>query len=346
MTMLKKQLFILLSLMLTSIAGAQDYYTTIDILRPGRVTFPKEAQHVLVVNNAVNQPHDYAHQSRLMGQITSNVTIDTDSALLYFLTAFSQTLEDQEFFGSVDLLETTQNTSERYFEQHSMTGLQIDHLRKMYDADAIITLNRLLLSDMLEDYLTTDEDYYAYLEVHCVSIWHIYMPGQERPTAITLSDTLLWENRDYRRSDAIDALPNRRDALLDMAIYSAQSIGRRLVPHWEQRDRYFYYHSDKQMQAGMDSLYHKKWEGAIGEWYSAYERGNTKLKACAAANMASAFEIEGDLRSAYFWAQRAAEHFGDGLLTNNKQQQEANMRAYANELQMRIKEEDLLQLQY
>lgn len=344
--MMKRHISILLSLLCVLAVSAQDYYTTIDVLRPGRFTFTKDVQHVLIVNNSVPQPHDYAHQSRLMGQITNNVVVDTDSALIYFLTTLSQTLDDQHFFSSVDLLEKSQNNSERYFEQHSLTALQVDHLRKLYDADAVVALNRLLLSDILEDYLTADDDYYAYLEVRCVSVWQIYLPGQERPQALTLADTLVWENRDYRRSDAIDALPNRRDALLDMAIYSAETIGKRLVPHWEQRDRYFYYNSDRQMRAAMDSLYHKRWDAAIGEWYSAYERGNSKLKACAAANMAAAFEIEGDLRSAYYWAIKAAEYFGDGFLTTNKQQQQTNMLAYARELQIRIREEEILQDQY
>ena len=336
-----KYIILLFTVLSTCFVSAQDLFTTIDVLRPGRVQFPETVNNVLIVNNAVQQPHDYAHQSRLMGQMTSNAIIDTDSALIYFLTTFTQSLDQQHYFNSVDLLEKSQNTSGRYFEQHPLGSLQIDHLRKMYDADAVIVLNRLILSDLIEDFVTAEDDFCAVLEARCVSVWQIFMPNQERPLPLTLSDTLVWSNTDYRRSDALEALPDRRDALLDMAIISAQTTAEQLVPHWEQRDRYFYEHSDRVMKEALDLFYHKQWDEAIGKWYEAYQRGNNKLKARAAANMAGAFEIEGDLNSAYYWAKMAAEHFGSGFFSTDRQQQQ-NLEAYADELKIRLIEAESL----
>ncbi len=340
--MLKKIISILILTITTVIVSAQDYYTTIDILKPGCLVFPSSVSNVLVVNNAVNQPHDYGHQSHLAGQVRSTTIVDTDSAVLYFLSTFTKSLEEQEFFDNVDLLEKSQNHSGQYFQQHSITSLQADHLRKMYDADALIVLNRLMLSDLVEDFMTDADDYYASLEVRCVSIWHIFMPNGGQPQSLTLADTLVWENRDLRRSDAINNLPNRRDALLDMSIYSAEETAKKIIPHWEQRDRYFYKHSDRRMKAGIDSLYHKKWDAAINEWYNAYQQGNNKLKARAAANIAATFEIEGDINSALYWAQQAAEHFNNHDFFGNEQRLYENMVLYANELSARLEDEKLL----
>ena len=345
--MIKRLFTISLFFISAAISFAQDYYTTIDILRPGCLAFPPSVNNVLVVNNAVNQPHDYGHQSHLAGQIRTTTKVDTDSAILYFLTTFTKSLEEQEFFENVDLLEKSLNNSEQYFQQHPITSLQADHLRKMYDTDALIVLNRLILSDLVEDFMTDADDYYAALEVRCVSIWHIFLPNGGQPQSLTLADTLVWENRDFRRSDAINNLPDRRDALLDMSIYSAQATAKKIVPHWEQRDRYFYKHSDRRMKAGIDSLYHKKWDAAIGEWYAAYQQSsNNKLKARAAANMASTFEIEGDINSALYWAQQAAEHFNTTSFFGNEQRQYENMILYAKELSARLKDEELLNQQY
>ncbi len=253
-----KKIYLISLLMAALTINAQDLYTTIDVLRPGCISFPSNIKNVLIVNNALPQPRTYGHQSQLSGQLKTNVDVNTDSAILYFLTSFSRALTEIDYFDNVDLLEKSQNKSNLYFAPSQLTPLQVDHLRKMYDADAVIALNRLLLSDILEDFPTTDDDYYASLEVHCVSVWHIFIADSDDPKALTLADTLVWENRDYRRSDAIGALPDRLDALLDMAIYSAQSTAEKILPHWEQRDRYFFTHNDRRMKAAMDAFYHKK----------------------------------------------------------------------------------------
>ena len=326
----------------TLIAGAQELYTTIDVMRPGCFDFPIDAQNVLVVNNAVQQPDDYGHQSHLAGQIRSTTQVNTDSAILYFLTTFTQSLGEQDYFTNVDLLEKSQNTSGQYFRQQPLTSLQTDHLRKKYDAEILLVLNRLILSDMVEDFITDEDDYLATLEVHCVSVWHIFLPESEQPRSLTLADTLFWENRTYRRSDAINNLPDRRNALLDMSIYSARESARKLVPHWEQRDRYFYTHSDRQMKVAVDSLYRKRWDAAINLWYAAYQRGNNALKARAAANMAATFEIEGDLNSAFYWANQAADLFGKKTFFASDYQHYTNLTAYVQELSVRIKEEETL----
>lgn len=341
-----KKAYIISAFLLTALAiNAQDLYTSIDVLRPGCFVFPQEIKNVLVVNNSLKQPDNYGHQTQLSGQLKTNVDVNTDSAILYFLTSFSRALADKQYFDNVDLLEKTQNKSVMYYTPSSLTALQVDHLRKMYDADAVIVLNRLLLSDILEDYLTTDDDYYAYLEVHCVSVWHIFLTDNDDPRSLTLADTLIWENRDYRRSDAIEALPDRRNALLDMAIYSAESTVNKLLPHWEQRDRYFYTHNNRTMKAGMDAFYHKQWDEAIDLWYEAYQSGNNNLKARAAANMAATFEIEGDLNSALYWAQQAVGLFYNLGVFSNSHEQYTKMVRYTTELQQRIKEEEELEKQ-
>lgn len=336
---MRKYIFTILLIATSLAASAQELYTTIDVLRPGLISLPQDVSHVLVVNNAVTQPHNYGHQSRLSGQMPSNIEIDIDSAVFYYLTSFTQQLNSDDYFGGVDLLEQSQNIAKNFYQLTTLNELQIDHLYKLYDIDALIVLNRLMLSDIVEDAFDTEfQDFYASLEVKCTALFSVYFPNQAKPQAISISDTLIWEYEDINRTTALNKLPNRRDALLDMAIYSAERAAKKILPHWQQVDRFFYTHNDKTMRAAVDQLYRKHWDEAINLWYEAYQTGKSKIKARAAANMAATFEIEGDLQSAYYWAKTAAQHFDEGFFTSDPIQKQ-KMLNYAKELQIRIQED-------
>lgn len=44
-------------------------YTTIDVLRPAKVSFPVDVNNLLIVNNAASQPQSYGHKTVLFNEI-------------------------------------------------------------------------------------------------------------------------------------------------------------------------------------------------------------------------------------------------------------------------------------
>ena len=60
-------------------------FTSIDVLRPAKVSFDKSAKNLLIVNNTTIQPSSYGHTNQLIGEKRKNVIIKVKHFIfLYF----------------------------------------------------------------------------------------------------------------------------------------------------------------------------------------------------------------------------------------------------------------------
>ena len=105
-----------------------------------------------------------------------------------------------------------------------------------------------------------------------------------------------------------------------------------LVPSWQTTRRYIYDHIA--LQSGLRAFQYQRWEEAIGDWLLLLDGYDKKAAACAAANIAIAYEMQGDYASACDYAQRAIRLFGAWKTAYGRQQQ-ANIRYYLARLQDR-----------
>ena len=340
--MANKKLHILLLLLLFTLVSfsQQQWYFSVDERYPAERTQLQDKQRVLVVNNALIQPNDFGHTTAIDGENHTNVEVDLSRSVLYCLFATTQTMESTGEFDAVELMDISQNHSNNYYTRTPLAFSQAERLCADYQADALLILNQLVLYDIVESYLTDDGTYYAYLQAYAQSHWTIHYAGLSREVTFTQADTLLWEsNLHYNRSQSLSELPSRQDALLYLARELGNRVGSSFAPSWHTTRRYIY--DLPALQAGLDAFRLQRWNSAINQWITILDTKDKKAAACAAANIAIAYEMLGDFSSACDYARHAIRLF-DVWKTAYGRQQQVNIRYYLAQLQARqARERDL-----
>ena len=331
---------LLLVLCSLSLSAQQQWYFSVDERYPAERTQLQGKQRILVVNNALTQPNDFGHTTAIDGESHGNVEVDISRSVLYSLFATTQTMESTGEYDAVELMDISQNQSTNYYTRTPLTFSNAERLCADYQADALLILNQLVLYDIVESYLTDEGTYYAYLQAYAQSHWTIHYAGLSREVAFTQADTLLWEsNLHYNRSQSLSELPSRQEALLYLARELGNRVGSSFAPSWHTTRRYIYELPD--LQAGLDAFRLQRWNSAINQWITILDTKDKKAAACAAANIAIAYEMLGDFSSACDYARHAIRLF-DVWKTAYGRQQQVNIRYYLAQLQARqARERDL-----
>ena len=319
---------------------AQQWHFTIDEYRDAERNALRGVRRVLVVNNALVQPDDFGHSTVLDGNNKSGISVRLDKALLYSLFSLTQTLDESGDFDAVELLDVSQNSSTNYYARESLSANKVQNLMQIYQVDALLVLNQLVLYDVLEAFQTDDGGQYAYIQAFAQSHWSMFFAdASRRSQTLSYADTLIWESKvEYTRTQALNQLPNREDALLYLASTLGEGLGKSFVHSWGTVPRYLYDIADAHIEAGLQSFRYQRWEEAIGNWQMAmgneskFEGRKSKVKdnktaAVAAANIAIAYEMLGDYSSACDYANEASRLFG-ALKTAWGRQQQVNIRYY------------------
>lgn len=341
-----KRIFLTLLAMATiGIAMAEKYYLSIDILKPGDITFKKEAMNLLIVNNTVKQPVGFGHSVIDNGQM-SLVEQNTDSAALFCLAGTYEAFEEFGFFSSVQWIENSQNKGSNFFILNYLTNEQTDSLAKIYNADVLLVLNRIALSDDLTSLFYEEE--YAWLgalDISSISSWSVHYPTTGKAETIHYTDSLYWEQISSTQEELLSTLPQRGDAEVDMAVYAGRNTCKRMLPSWETRDRYFYVNNDKTLKAGMDSIPYRKWEVALTLFEQATGEKKKVTQAYAHANCAVLYEMKGEIENALTHATEAmtiAQNSSAYQLTGRFSEE---IQAYVEDLRQRVADEKLLKEQ-
>ena len=331
---------LLLVLCSLSLSAQQQWYFSVDERYPAERTQLQNKKRILLVNNALTQPQDFGHSTILDGENKGNVEIDLSRSVLNCLFATTQSMESTGEFDAVELMDISQNQSTNYYSRTPLTFSQAERLCTDYQADALLTLNQLVLYDVVESFPTNEGTYYAYLQAYAQSHWTIHYAGQTREATFTQADTLLWESQlHYTRAQSLSDLPSRQEALLYLARELGNRIGSSFTPSWQTTRRYIYDLPD--LQAGLDAFRLQRWNSAINQWLTIVDSKDKKAAACAAANIAIAYEMLGDYGSACDYAQRSSRLF-DAWKTAYGRQQQVNIRYYLAQLQARqARERDL-----
>lgn len=291
--------------------GTNMLFTTLDVLRPAKVTFANDTEHLLIVNNSVVQPINAGHTTEYLNGEKKIDAVSTDSLALFALSVLSEELQNKDYFTTVtlELASVSKNT-----DFNTVAPLQYAMVRdlcKKYETDVVLSLDRIKVTDAASEYYYEEEGIYVgALDAKYESLWSIHYPDKVEVNPYVFRDSLYWETESYVRKNALDRLPKREDALIDGAILVGLNASDRLTPYWEKIDRYFFNPSDKTMKQGMDSVYVRNWDAAVQVWTTVFNNSNKiKLKAEAANNIAIGYEIIGDYDKAIEYAQYSFDYF-------------------------------------
>ena len=332
--------------------AAQQWYFTIDEYRDAERTALRDVRGVLAVNNALVQPTDFGHSTVLDGKNQGGIEVALDRAPLYNMFSLTQLLDGSGEMDLVELLDKSQNSSTNYYQRMVLSQQRANELLQRYNVDALLVLNQLVLYDVVEAFLTEEGGYYAYMQAFAQSHWNVYYADRRPVRTITQADTLVWESDiEYTRTQALNKLPNRQEALLYLASEVGTKLGQSLVPSWEPVRRYLYDDDHAYVQQGLEAFRRQRWEKAIYHWQqvandeSNVESRKLKVKedkkaaAVATANMAIAYELLGDYDSACASANEACRLFG-ALKSAWARQQQVNIRYYLEQLRAKKAKED------
>ena len=329
-----KKLHICLFFLLCALSSfsQQQWYFWIDEFYPAERNFLQKLSRVMLVNNTVAQPNDFGHSVAMDGVVLHKEEVALSEAALHCLFTATQTMDERMIFDRVELLEYSQNTSGMFYLRHQMSTEEKQRLCNEYDVDALIILNQLVLYNTLESF-PADDMYMATLQACAGAHWSVYVKARGNEYSFATSDTLYWESDyAYRRQEALGQLPSTQEALLYLACEVGANVANSLLPRWKSAKRYIY--ELKELQSGLDAFRYQHWNEAISLWLPCVDGNNKKAAACAASNIAIAYELSGDYALACDYAQRAIRLFGAWKTAYGRQQQ-ANIRYYLAQLQAR-----------
>lgn len=264
---------------------------TFDQLYPASLTYPEQVTRVAVVNNVPPVPSS-GEKKLTLGVLEGDGKIAAET--------LAASLADSRYFNQVLICDSALRVpGEPLYGDHRLTLAQVDTLSALLGADMLFSVERVRLQT------SRQEVFYpgfpmplTMVEIKATPLVRIYIPSRETPVAtLAKTDSLYWE-----------LSPSLTDAqVLKEGTAGAFSVLQNdLVPHWEPATRMYYDGGSVEMRDAAVCLRENDWQGARDLWtklYDARKKGSQKMKA--AFNIALSWEMEGDLKQAKEWIDKA-----------------------------------------
>ena len=326
-------LILLIGLFLSSCAGIK--YLTVETREPAQVTLPSSVLSVIVINNVVEQPDDIGHFTKQLGQSEiQKETASSDSIAIFFTEALAQFLEEEDYFQRVLFLGEPLRGDKDFFSEEPLTPEMMHEIRGKTGADAIISLDKLLIQTSKEEFYRQQGYTYSSMKANIQSILRIYLPTMEgNIPAVYYNDSIRWEGFDIqdKKAYAEAMLPSREEALKLTAVRSAEKMTYVFAPHWEMQDRWYYTLPSSLMREGEAFAKKADWFKAIEKWEAFFNnRSNKTDKAKAATNIALAYEMLDNMDKALEWATLANDLFVESTSQNSLERRRSLL--YKNEI--------------
>jgi tetratricopeptide (TPR) repeat protein len=337
-------LIVLLSgLLLSSCAGIQ--YLTVETREPAQIALPSDVLSVIVVNNVVVQPDDIGHSTKLLGRSDENKEKgSSDSIAMYYTEALVQFLEEEDYFQRVLLLDNPLRDDKDFFREQPLTPEMMNEIRSKTGADAIISLDKLIMETKKQEFYRQQRYTYSALTGKIHSILRVYLPTMEgKIPAVYYSDSIRWEGFDIpdKKAYADAMLPSREEGMKLLAVRAAEKMTYVFAPHWEMQDRWYYTLPASLMREGEAYAKRAEWNSAIEKWKTFYDnRSHKNDKAKAAANIALAYEMLDEMDKALEWAIIANDHFVQSTAQNSLERRRSLL--YKNEILRRNNKDNQL----
>ncbi|NLC50249.1 MAG: hypothetical protein GX762_07775 [Bacteroidales bacterium] len=342
------KLFLYLLIGATLVTGCAGIKTlTIQTQEPAQVTLPTNVGKLLIVDNVVGQPYDIGHSKKKLGRSAEKVSVRTDSLSIIFTEALAQFLNEEGFYDEVMLHNKPMRNDKEYWSEKPLSPETMLELKKSSGADAIVSLDKILVASEWEDLFVQEGYPYAKLSGKIRSTLRVYLPTLEGqiPT-VQYIDSLYWEGFDISdgRAYAEFVIPHAESALKELASYAADKMTYVLTPHWVTQERWYYTMSSSTMREAEAFVAQAKWEEAIAKWDSFYNSAKNKAdKAKAASNIAMGYEMLDDIETARDWVLIAQKLFEEGTPASSIERKRISI--YKTEIERRLDNTNKLNMQ-
>ena len=333
---MKRFLFCFLGVFSALFLMAESWHTTIEFLcPPAQNVLPANAKNsnILLVNNCPIQPANQGHKTIVLGGEKSTEEMDLSEAPFFCLMHTSFEMGEHL---SVSVYETpfytTEDSTNIIFTPISQE--QKKQLCEEYSSDILLILNKIEITDVEEVVLAQDGNSVAYLEAFVTTSWSVYDNTNGQIKDFQVVDTAYWETSGTSAQEALDMLPHRQEALLELAKQVGEKTSLTITPYWQVADRYIYAEKDENMQKGMDFFTKKQWQEAADAWLATSQK-DPIVRAYAMMNAAFCYEVMENLDKALEYTNAALKELAKAKKNKAKQPLE-DCNLYLAELQNRI----------
>ena len=139
-------------------------------------------------------------------------------------------------------------------------------------------------------------------------------------------------------------IPQAEEALKELAIYAADKMTYVLTPHWITQERWYYTLSPSLAGQAEAFAAGAKWEEAVKKWESFYNESKSKIdRAKTASNIALAYEMLDDMKSAHSWITIAQQLFNESTTSDSLERKRVSI--YKTEIERRLDNSNKLNMQ-
>lgn len=332
---------------LFSVLSCSKYHFTTGILVPADITVSQDIQTVGILNRSLPEKGNWL--SNLLEGFISGESIFADrEGSMNTIRGASNTLNVNPRFRAVLMEgEDYKGTGTKQFPI-PLDWSQVDQLCRKYKVDALVVLETFdsdifLVTGSRERTRKENGVEKKYLEFHAElrirvnSGWRFYdNVNKKLIDQQVFHDEKAWNGTGLTPDEAMRKLPSKRAAINQAGVFAGEMLAFRISPKWLNASRTIY-----KKGGGYDNFVQSKNAARIKNW-DEIERlmdpvtrvSNHKVAARACHNTAVAYEMRGELLIAYDWARKAY-----ALHSKSK------YRAYVNQLNVRIMDQDRLREQ-
>ena len=341
--MIKQIVYI--SLIVTFLSSCVTSSVLINLQRPADITINNDIKNVVVVNRSRPSKDNLA--GNIVEGLISGEDIGADrKGAEYCVEGLLGMLNKSERFslknqGGIDLKGTGTSSF-----PIPLAWNEVKSICGSYDGNALLVLetfdsdSRVLVGPpvvrtrKVKGIKVKELRYPSTLIMEVESGWRIYDVNKEK----IIDENKYLEIKEFNAwgsspEQAEFNLPSKRIAIKQAGIHSGEKYGLRISPIWLKVNRTYYIGKHEDFKNARQYVKSGDWDTAIEIWLPLTENEDLKIANRAAFNMALASEINGSLKTAIVWAQKA--------------QKKGNKKAYnyINVLNSRLVDEEKLKQQ-
>jgi len=283
-------LFVMMSLFLPACVTVRQ--CPIETLQPAKLTFTGSRNNIVIC----------APQTLLSDAIRTNTTasgVSADSVIANILFSLQHFWEEAPGF------------EDARFTIHIVKD---EELPAFPDIDLTVQLYGLQVANTYYGQQYGFFEWEAYLYVQYAAKWSVRDKSGKLIDDYTDRDLMVWPSGIQEgKAEAVDKLPDVKDAWWDMGIALAKNYVTRIVPQWHTgvREIYMINKFPELSQQAYRAMQNNGYARAFDIWenmlLACRKNGQKKIKSQITFNMAVAYEFLNQLDEAIHWAQRSAK---------------------------------------
>ncbi len=338
---------LLLSIILISVFSCSKYHFSTGILVPADITISQDLQTLGILNRSLPEKGNWL-QNLGEGILTGESVFADREGSMNCIRGAANTLNVNPRFKAV-LMESEEykGTGTKQFPV-PLEWSEVDVLCKKYQVDGLVVLETfdsdIFLATGNRERTRRENgvdinylEYYAELRIRVNAGWRFYdNVNKKMIDQQVFTDEKMWSGAGLTPDEAYSRLPRKRAAINDAAIFAGEMLAFRISPKWLTASRTIYKKGGGQgnFKLAKEQARVKNWEEVIKLMEPLSKVSDNKVAARACHNIAVAFEMTGELNTAFEWAKKAYTLHGKSIYRN-----------YVNELNIRIMDQEKLKEQ-